>query len=94
MDKPTFEVCIFDWRGIDGNWAMDPKPWDIWQLGRPVVLAYRFKTDLYTKTKTFTNEIWFRYDSDYYTWYRILCAPWAEHPLPNIAAELQHWAYQ
>jgi hypothetical protein len=94
MVKPTYEVCIFDWHGIDGKWATYPLPSDKFKLGRPVVLAYRFEGDLYTKTKTHTNTIWFRYDYDYCTWYRILCAPWAEHPLPNIAAELQQYRYQ
>ena len=91
MVKPTYEVCIFDWHGIDGKWATHPQPRDKFKLGRPVVLAYRFEGDLYTKTKTHTNAIWFRYDYDDCTWYRILCAPWAEHLLPNIAAELQQY---
>ena len=90
MDDLQFDVCLFEWRGTDGNWAADPKPRKCLELDLPIVVAYRFKDVLYTKTTDLdrTDSVWFRYNYDYCTWYIILCAPWGERPLPNYAAEL------
>jgi len=90
MDDLQFEVCIFEWRGTNGSWATDPQPRNILDIGLPIVVAYRFKNVLYVKTTDLDakDSVWFRYNPDYCTWYRMLCAPWGEHPVPNCAAEL------